>query len=162
MINHTPTYISLFSSAGVGCFGFKQEGFLCIVTNEILNRRLAIQQLNQKCQFASGYIAGDIKLQQTKDLIHQEIQHWQKLGNYRVDVVIATPPCQGMSIANHKKNEQDLDRNSLVTESVEMIKQINPRFFILENVSAFWKTGCLNKQGQIVTIGQMIQHELGK
>ena len=27
MINDTLTYISLFSSAGVGCYGFKQGGF---------------------------------------------------------------------------------------------------------------------------------------
>jgi len=30
------TYISLFSSAGVGCFGFKQQNFHCIATNEYL------------------------------------------------------------------------------------------------------------------------------
>lgn len=34
------TYISLFSSAGVGCYGFKQNGFECIATNEILTKRL--------------------------------------------------------------------------------------------------------------------------
>ncbi|HEO0300076.1 TPA: DNA cytosine methyltransferase [Streptococcus agalactiae] len=27
MINNALTYISLFSSAGVGCYGFKQGGF---------------------------------------------------------------------------------------------------------------------------------------
>ena len=27
MINNTLTYISLFSSAGVGCYGYKQEVF---------------------------------------------------------------------------------------------------------------------------------------
>ena len=33
------TYISLFSSAGVGCFGFQLEKFDCIATNEIIERR---------------------------------------------------------------------------------------------------------------------------
>ena len=33
------TYISLFSSAGVGCYGFKQEGYYCIATVELLERR---------------------------------------------------------------------------------------------------------------------------
>ena len=28
------TYISLFSSAGIGCYGFKMEGYECIATNE--------------------------------------------------------------------------------------------------------------------------------
>ena len=31
------TYVSLFSSAGIGCYGFKQAGFECIATNEFLN-----------------------------------------------------------------------------------------------------------------------------
>ena len=45
------TYISLFSSAGVGCFGFKQNNFECIATNEILTKRLKIQVYNNKCKF---------------------------------------------------------------------------------------------------------------
>lgn len=161
MINNTLTYISLFSSAGVGCFGFKQAGFECIATNEILPRRLQIQRHNQKCKYDSGYISGDIQNNETKQAIYQEIEKWQKLGNDKVDVVIATPPCQGMSVANHKKNDKDLDRNSLIVQSVETIKKINPRFFIFENVSAFWKTGCVNSNNEIIAIGDMILSELG-
>lgn len=161
MIQNKPTYISLFSSAGVGCYGFKQEGFECIATNELLEKRLNIQKINKKCKFESGYIAADIKEESTKKLIYQEIEKWNKLGNDRVDVVIATPPCQGMSVANHKKKEKEIERNSLIKESVDLIKNINPRFFVFENVSAFWKTGCIDKQGNVVAIGDMITNELG-
>ena len=59
MINNTLTYISLFSSAGVGCYGFKQEEFECVATNEIIDRRLEIQRINKKCKFDSGYINGE-------------------------------------------------------------------------------------------------------
>lgn len=162
MIKNKPTYISLFSSAGVGCYGFKQEGFECIATNELLEKRLNIQKLNKKCKFESGYIAADIKEDSTKKRIYQEIEKWNKLGNDRVDVVIATPPCQGMSVANHKKKEKEIERNSLIKESVDLIKNINPRFFVFENVSAFWKTGCIDKQGDVVAIGDMITNELGE
>ena len=44
------TYISLFSSAGVGCYGFKQEKFQCIATNELISRRLQVQKDNNKCK----------------------------------------------------------------------------------------------------------------
>lgn len=54
------SYISLFSSAGVGCYGFKEVGFNCIVTNELLPRRLKIQKYNHKCKYENGYILGDI------------------------------------------------------------------------------------------------------
>lgn len=38
------TYISLFSSAGVGCYGFKQENYHCIATVEV--RRIFPKILN--------------------------------------------------------------------------------------------------------------------
>lgn len=44
------TYISLFSSAGVGCYGFNQEGYHCILTNELIERRLDVQRYNHKCE----------------------------------------------------------------------------------------------------------------
>ncbi len=154
------TYISLFSSAGVGCYGFKLSGYECIATNELIERRINIQKINEKCKFDSGYINGDIRLYKTKKLIYQEIQSWQKLGYDNVDVIIATPPCQGMSVTNHKKKKNEIERNSLIVESINIIKHVRPHFFIFENVQAFWKTGCTNNQGEVVTIGNLIIAEL--
>lgn len=87
------TYISLFSSAGVGCYGFKLEGFECIATNELIPRRLDIQRYNKKCKYDSGYICGDIASEITKQKLFSEIEFWKKKELMkRVDVVIATPP----------------------------------------------------------------------
>ncbi len=77
-----------------------------------------------------------------------------------MDVLIATPPCQGMSVANHKKAENEIVRNSLVVESIHLIQKINPRFFIFENVAAFMKTGCTAPDGIIKAIGDVIYEEL--
>lgn len=161
MINNRLTYVSLFSSAGVGCYGFKQEGFECIATNELIEKRLRIQKLNNKCKYESGYINGDITKIETKDLIFSEIEIWHKEGNDKVDVLIATPPCQGMSVANHKKSDTEIVRNSLVVESIEMVKQIRPRFFVFENVPAFLKTLCTIK-GVEKPIGAAIIEELAR
>lgn len=157
----TLTYISLFSCAGVGCFGFKKAGFECIATNELIERRLNVQKFNNKCKYESGYICDDITTDETKDKIFAEIKKWEKLGNDRVDVLVATPPCQGMSVANHKKAENEIVRNSLVVESIHLIQNINPRFFIFENVAAFTKTGCTAPDGTIKAIGDVIYEELG-
>lgn len=113
----TLTYASLFSSAGVGCYGFKQENYKCILTNELLERRIAVQRANHKCEYETGYITGDITTEEVHRRVYEEIEKWKKLGNDRVDVVIATPPCQGMSIMNQKKNAEDYNRNSLVVQS---------------------------------------------
>ncbi len=160
--DNTLTYISLFSSAGVGCYGFKKAGFECIATNEIIERRLKVQQFNKKCRFESGYICDDITLDETKSKVFAEMKRWEKLGNDRVDVLIATPPCQGMSVANHKKADNEIIRNSLVVESISIIKQVKPRFFIFENVAAFMKTGCTAPDGTIKAIGTVISEELSK
>lgn len=159
--NKKLTYISLFSCAGVGCYGFKQAGFECIATNEIIERRLNVQRINNKCKYETGYICDDITTSETKNKIFNEIKKWKRLGNDRVDVLIATPPCQGMSVANHKKNKKDIKRNSLVVESIELIKEIKPRFFIFENVPAFMKTGCTTPDGDVKAIGDVIFNELG-
>lgn len=158
----TLTYISLFSSAGVGCYGFKMEDYKCIATNEILEKRLNVQRINNKCDFESGYILGDISHTSTKEKIFTEINRWSKLGNDKVDVIIATPPCQGISVINHKKNAKDINRNSLVVESVELVKEILPNFFIFENVMAFEKTFCITPEDEPVPIGQYIRKELGE
>lgn len=159
--SETLTYVSLFSCAGVGCYGFKKEGFECVATNELEPRRLEVQKFNAKCRFDSGYIGGDITLDVTKQLIYDEIERWQKLGNDRVDVIVATPPCQGISATNHKKNEHDVQRNSLVIESVEIVKKTKPRIFVFENVLGFQKTLCVPDDNKPVAIGDLVRRELG-
>ena len=156
------TYVTLFSSAGVGCHGFQMEGYRCIATNEIIERRMQVQRCNHKCEYDSGYIVGDITSDVIKQRIYSEIRKWKHKGNDRVDVIIATPPCQGISVINHKKNDKEINRNSLVVESVEIIRQINPRFFIFENVMAFQKTLCITPDGRTVPIGEYVREVLGK
>ncbi|WP_121288186.1 DNA cytosine methyltransferase [Helicobacter pylori] len=161
LFNQTLTYISLFSGAGVGCYGLLEEGFECVATNEILEKRLNIQRINRKCKLDESYISGDIKKPETKEKILKQIGFYsKKFGNDRVDLVIATPPCQGMSVANHKKKNDEIKRNSLVVESIDLIKQIKPRFFILENVPSFYKTGCIDKNDNLLEIGSMIEQNL--
>lgn len=161
MIRNQLTYISLFSSAGVGCYGFKKEKFECIATNEIIARRMNIQKYNSKCKYDSGYITGDITLDETKNKIQKEIKMWSNLEKDKdvVDVIIATPPCQGMSVVNHKKNDEGV-RNSLVIESIKIIKNIKPKIFIFENVRAFLKTVCMDIDQKQKTIKKAIFENL--
>ncbi|MBO4395939.1 MAG: DNA cytosine methyltransferase [Eubacterium sp.] len=154
------TYISLFSSAGVGCFGYKMEGFECIATNEKIERRLDIQRANDKCKYDSGYICGDIQDPETVNKIYGEIDLWKRQeGLDRVTVVVATPPCQGMSTVNYKKGDET-KRNSLVVEAVHIIKKIKPRIFVFENVKAFLKTNCVDKDEEQLCIGNCINKHL--
>ena len=155
------TYISLFSSAGVGCYGFKMEKFNCVATNELLQRRLDVQRANNKCKYESGYIQGDILLEETKQKILSQVELWKtKEKMDELTVLVATPPCQGMSVANHKKGDES-KRNSLVVASLELIKQIQPKFFVLENVKAFLTTICTDLDGMDKKIKDAINTNLG-
>lgn len=154
------TYISLFSSAGIGCYGFKEESFYCIASVELLERRLRIQSYNQKCIYDSGYISGDLTTTEVKEKVFAELDLWEKGYNIKdLDVLIATPPCQGMSVANHKKKDE-LKRNSLVVESIELTKKIKPKFFIFENVRAFLTSTCTDIDGKDKPIKQAIDSNL--
>ncbi len=86
----TLTYVSLFSAAGVGCYGFKQEGFKCVLTNELLERRIAVQRANHKCEFETGYIAGDI----TTEEVHQRYIRKSKSGKNwaMIRLMLSLPP----------------------------------------------------------------------
>lgn len=154
------TYISLFSGAGVGCYGFKLEEFECVATVELIDRRIRVQEFNKKCKFDSGYIKGNIEHESTKNLVRKELLRWGiSKDQNELDVLIATPPCQGMSVANHKKKEE-IKRNSLVLESIQLIKEIQPRFFIFENVRSFLTTVCTDVDGNNKTINEAIDENL--
>lgn len=140
----------------------KLANFECIATNELIPRRLEIQKFNNKCKYQSGYICGDITQKDIQSKLFDEVDFWKVNENLdRVDVVIATPPCQGMSVANHKKREDEIVRNSLVVESIKIVQKLNPKFFVFENVPAFMKTICTDIDGNEKPISEAIEYNLG-
>ena len=162
-MRHVDTYVSLFSSAGVGCYGFKEAGFECVATNELIARRLDIQRFNHKCKYDSGYICGDITSPDIQKSLYDEVNLWKKKeGVDRITVVLATPPCQGMSVANLKKNDHEIVRNSLVIESIKIVQKLHPKFFIFENVPAFMASVCTDIDGINKPISEAIESNLGQ
>jgi len=155
------TYVSLFSSAGVGCYGFKQNHFECVATNELLSERLDVQRANHKCRYDTGYISGDITQPETRQKLYTEIERWQnEQGMRQLDVLFATPPCQGMSTANYKKSDDEQVRNSLVVQAISIIQHVQPKIFVFENVRAFMKTICTDISGEDMTIEESIRRNL--
>ena len=56
------------------------------------------------------------------------------------DIVIGGFPCQGFSIANPYRNEED-SRNKLYLELLKIIKDKKPKYFIAENVPGITSLG---------------------
>ena len=57
----------------------------------------------------------------------------QKYGE--IDVVIGGPPCQGFSNANRQKSTAVSKNNMLVKQYIRAILSLQPKAFIMENVS---------------------------
>ena len=72
---------------------------------------------------------------------------------------MATPPCQGMSTAGPK--DEDDERNALICPVINMIKRLNPRYVFVENVPMFYNTEILVNDKRIM-IPDLINQELGE
>ena len=115
--------LSMFANVGIAETYLHEVGIDICVANELIPERAAFyKHLYPSCNM----IAGDI----TDSNVYEQVLTAAK--NENVDFIIATPPCQGMSIAGHMSPYDE--RNSLVKYAIDMIVAIMPRFVVLENV----------------------------
>ncbi|MDJ0843330.1 MAG: DNA cytosine methyltransferase [Crocosphaera sp.] len=80
------------------------------------------------------------------DLSQYEL-YLEKLKSFNPDLIIGGPPCQDFSSAG--KRDENLGRGDLTIAFSQIITQILPKVFVLENVSRFNKT---NKYREAKTI----------
>ncbi len=125
--------MSLFSSAGVGEFYLDRIGIKVVVANEIIEKRA---DLYKAIYPDTTMVVGDIK----DEVVFNKIYEIAKCNN--VEFIIASPPCQGISIAgkNRKVEEMAKDpRNYLITYVVDMIRLVKPKYVLIENVPLLLK-----------------------
>jgi DNA (cytosine-5)-methyltransferase 1 len=116
--------IDLFAGCGGMSLGFKLAGFNSVLASEI---DLWAGDTFTKNHPNTPLIRGDIR----------EIQHWEKtVHNYfdgRIDGVVGGPPCQGFSLSGNRDPHDP--RNSLFMDFVKCVKELQPMFFVMENVT---------------------------
>lgn len=54
-------------------------------------------------------------------------------------IVFGGPPCQGFSTSNTKTRNMDNVNNSLFEEFVRFVRELNPEWFVFENVEGFYR-----------------------
>lgn len=107
--------VSLFSGLGGLDLGFVWEGFQIIWANDFSMPATSTYKLN----FAHEIVRGDILKIPLRDIP-------------KADVVIGGPPCQSFSLVG-KRDPAD-ERGKLVFRFFDIVKYINPRCFVMENV----------------------------
>lgn len=146
--------ISLFSSAGIGEMNFSNIGIQTIVANELIPIRAKTYEFFHP---NTRMINGDITSKDIKDMIMQEI------ADHKIDLIYATPPCQGVSLIGKNKSLQAMQedpRNYLVFDLFYFITKLQPRFVIIENVPRFLKLYYPYKS-DLLTIESILNLEYG-
>jgi len=140
--------VSLFANVGIAETYIHKHNINIVVANELLKSRAAFhQESHPKCKM----IQGDI----TESSIYKEVVSYAK--KKKCDFLIATPPCQGMSIAGQMKENDP--RNSLIKFVIKMIQELEPTNALIENVQGVLKTSIL-VNGHSVKITDYIHKEL--
>ena len=141
--------LSLFANVGIAETYLHEVGVNVIVANELLEERARFyKHVYPQCHM----VVGDIK----NDAIKDQILSLSRENN--VEFIIATPPCQGMSKAGHKDND-DI-RNILILHAIELIKKLNPKYVLIENVVQQLKTEIIYN-GKKMLIPDIVKLELG-
>ncbi|MCC5912390.1 MAG: DNA cytosine methyltransferase [Clostridiaceae bacterium] len=140
--------VSLFANVGIAETFLEECGINVVVANEKEHQRAELyQHLYPNCRMIEGDITDD---QVFDEVVRQSIDKKCRL-------LIATPPCQGMSVAG-KRDYTDA-RNSLIVRAVEAIEKIDPDYIIIENVVQQLKTK-INYMGKTIIIKDFLQEKL--
>lgn len=127
--------IDCFCGAGGLSLGFENRGFEVEYAFDIDQAAINTYKNNPSYHHGAAFVRDIYKV--NKETIESDLGH--ELGT--IDVVIGGPPCQGFSVQRRGDNIDP--RNQLVLEYIRLLKEIKPRYFIMENVG-----GILSERGK--------------
>ena len=141
------TFIDLFAGAG----GFS-EGFLQAEVNNKFFDFIAASDINENCEL-THIVRYNHQLGLDAKFLRQDITEpdflenlLKSIGNKKIDVICGGPPCQSFSLAGKRRKFDKKD--DLFSHYLEVIKVLQPKYFVMENVK-----GILTKeQGKIKEI----------
>ena len=134
-----PTVISTFAGGGGSSLGYHWAGF---------NELLAIDFDKNSCDTLKANFDFPVWQRDIKTVTADEILNFLKIKRGDLDVFDGSPPCQGFSTAG-KRNLND-DRNDLFLDYVRLVEGLQPKVFVMENVSGMIKGGYKGKFNEIL------------
>ncbi len=128
-----PIAIDLFAGAGGFSLGLEQAGFDVAVAVECDPVHAAVYAFNFP---HTQILPRDIATLSGRG-IRESLSAWERDNgrqseNGEIDLIFGGPPCQGFSFIG--KRQPDDARNNLVFEFSRIVRELQPRYFIMENV----------------------------
>lgn len=119
-----PIGVDLFAGAGGMTLGFEQAGFDVLAAVEIDPIHCATHEYNFPLWTT---LCRDINT-----ISGKEIRDRSQIGDREIDIVFGGSPCQGFSLIG--KRDLGDPRNTLLKQFVRIVLELNPKYFVLENV----------------------------
>ena len=128
-INKRLRGLSLFANVGIAEAYLQEVGVDILIANELIEDRA---RFYSDIYQDSHMIVGDITNEELRTKIVDEAI------NKGVDFILATPPCQGMSMAGNRAEFDE--RNQLIYYAVDVVLRVKPKFVFIENVPTILRT----------------------
>ena len=138
-------FVDLFAGCGGLSLGLQQAGFTPWFINEIVEQFCNTYKFNHDLSDEHYYV-GDIAE------LNLHLEDYKEILS-DITLVCGGPPCQGFSMANRQRILDD-PRNSLYKQYLIFLRDVRPKFFVMENVK-----GMMNK---IEEIKQNFKEYLGE
>lgn len=120
-----PIAIDLFAGAGGLSLGFEQAGFDVVAAVEIDPVHACVHKFN--------FPACAVIPQSVAEISSQDIRKAAGLSKRAtIDVVVGGAPCQGFSLMGQRAIDDP--RNSLVRDFIRLVRELQPSYFLFENV----------------------------
>lgn len=120
------TVIDLFCGAGGLSEGFRQAGFHVLAGQDYDDQAGAtFSQTHPEAKFIGGPI---------QNVTPEQLLKAAGVKRGAIDVIVGGPPCQGYSVYNHQRGDSD-PRAGLFREYLRIVKGIQPRWLVMENVT---------------------------
>ncbi len=133
--NYKFKFIDTFAGCGGLSLGLSNKGFKPVLINEIEPKFLESYYFNHNIHL-DNYNCEDIKNIANENTIQNKFRG--------IDLIVGGPPCQGFSMANRQRIIDD-PRNKLYKYYLNLLANLKPKFFIMENVK-----GMINKADEIL------------
>lgn len=148
MVN--PTVISTFAGCGGSSLGYKWAGY---------KELLAIEWEDNAVQtFKLNFPEVPVWKRDICTVTGQEILDFCNIKRGELDIFDGSPPCQGFSTAG-KRQVKD-SRNDLFKEYVRLVNDLQPKVFVMENVSGMIKGKMKGKFIEIMQILKSLNYEV--